>query len=418
MLGQFGRSVPITVIGLGNRGYGQLQTLLEMPDVEISALCDKYPDRLERAAKAVEESGRPRPLATLCDEEAVRAAAEAVIIMTDWVSHIRIAVAAMEAGKYAAMEVGGASSLEECRQLVRVSLRTGKPCMLLENCCYNREEMALLNMVKQGLFGELVHCGGGYQHDLRDEIGMGDVSRHYRQLNFLSRNGELYPTHELGPIAKWLDINRGNRMESLVSMASKARGMGAWLEKHRPGDPLAARSFRQGDVVTTMIRCARGETIFLVHDCTLPRPYSRGGRLESTKGIWMEDNRSIFLEGISPEDPDSWDRCKWQPFDSYLEEYEHPLWREYLEYGMRGGHGGMDFLVLRAFLEAVQKEENTPIDVYDTASWMAITPLSEQSISMGSMPVPIPDFTDGRWIGREPAVPGPFALDAVYPSFF
>lgn len=418
MLGQFGRPVAVTVIGLGNRGYGQLQTLLEMPDVEISALCDVYPDRVERAAKAVEDSGRPRPLTTLRYEEAVQAPAEAVIVMTSWTTHIRIAVAAMEAGKYAAMEVGGASSLEECRQLVRTSHRTGKPCMLLENCCYNREEMALLHMVKLGLFGELVHCEGGYQHDLRDEIGMGDINRHYRQENFLARNGELYPTHELGPIAKWLDINRGNRMESLVSMASKARGMHAWLEKHRPGEPLAARDFHEGDVVTTLIRCARGETIVLTHDCSLPRPYSRGGRIEGTKGIWMEDNRGIFLEGISPEEPDSWDHCKWQAFDPYMEQYEHPLWKEYLVYGMHGGHGGMDFLALRAFLEAVQKGENTPIDVYDTASWMAITALSEQSVSMGSLPVAIPDFTDGAWIGREPAQPGPFALDSIYPAYF
>ncbi len=155
--------------------------------------------------------------------------------MSSWTTHILIAVDAMKAGKRAAMEVGGAASVEECWQMVRASEETGLPCMMLENCCYGLEEMTLLNMVKKGLFGELVHCQGGYQHDLRDEIGNGDVNRHYRQQNFLHRNGELYPTHELGPIAKYLDLNRGNRMLSLVSMASKAAGLHAWLAEHRAG---------------------------------------------------------------------------------------------------------------------------------------------------------------------------------------
>jgi hypothetical protein len=296
--------------------------------------------------------------------------------------------------------------------MVRTSEATGLPCMMLENCCYGMEEMALLNMVRLGLFGELVHCQGGYQHDLRDEIGNGDVNRHYRQQNFLHRNGELYPTHELGPIAKWLEINRGNRMLSLVSMASKAAGLHAWLAEHRPDHELSRRQVNQGDVVTTIIKCANGETIVLTHDCTLPRPYSRGQRIQGTRGIWMEDNRSIFIEGSSPVDPTFWTH-RWESDKAYMDKYKHPLWKEYEEYGLRGGHGGMDYLALRAFVESVQERKSPPIDVYDTASWMAITCLTEQSVAMGGMPVPVPDFTNGAWIHRGAPDDGMYSLDTI-----
>lgn len=282
--------------------------------------------------------------------------------------------------------------------------------MLLENCCYGKEEMTIMNMVRKGIFGEIVHCQGGYQHDLRDEIGRGDITRHYRQENFLHRNGELYPTHELGPIAKYIHLNRGNRMLTLVSMASKAVGQKEWLQKNRPNDPLTQKNFQEGDIVTTMIKCANGETIMLTHDCTLPRAYSRGGRVQGTKGLWMEDNRSVFIEGRSPENPNDWAH-RWEKDEKYMQEYCHPLWKEYEAFGRRGGHGGMDYLVLRAFIESIQNNQPFPIDVYDTAAWMSITPLSEESIAMGSMPVPVPDFTDGLWIEKRPFHKGPYALD-------
>ena len=418
MLGQKGRVVRIGIVGLGGRGMGQMGVLLDMEDVEVVAVCDLYEDRVLAGIEAVAARRGRKPDGYADYRELVaREDLEAVVVTSSWTSHARIAVAAMRAGKYAAMEVGGAASLQECWELVRTSEETGKPCMMLENCCYGREEMALLNMVKQGVFGELVHCQGGYEHDLREEICNGDVNRHYRRENFLRRNGELYPTHELGPICKWLDVNRGNRMTILTSMASKSRGLSLWMQEHRKDVAVPPR-FNQGDVVTTMIQCANGETILLTHDCSSPRPYSRGGRLQGTRGIWMEDNKSICIEGITAQDPTSWDHFPWEPFDRYIDGYDHPLWKEYAEFGLRGGHGGMDYLVLRAFVESVQNGTDTPIDVYDTAAWMAITCLSEQSVAMGSMPVPIPDFTDGRWIGREKAVPGCFALDDVYRTLF
>ena len=295
--------------------------------------------------------------------------------------------------------------------MVRTSEDTGVPVMLLENCCYGETELTLQNMIRKGVFGTIVHCAGAYSHDLRDEIGNGDMNRHYRQAHFMHRNGELYPTHELGPIANYLNINRGNRMLSLTSMASKACGMHEWLEKHRPDSPLAKSVFNEGDVVTTLIKCAGGETIQLTHDCTLPRPYSRGGVIRGTKGMWMEDGRSIFLEGITPEDPTYWTH-RAEPDKKYMEEYRHPLWREYREFGVRGNHDGMDYLVLRAFVESVQNQSEPPIDVYDAASWLSITCLTEASIATGSAPVAIPDFTAGRWcLPRKNPARAPFDLD-------
>ncbi|MGN0745191.1 MAG: Gfo/Idh/MocA family protein [Aristaeellaceae bacterium] len=416
-LGHVGRTVRAGVIGLGCRSVEQLRALVSMPDVEIAVVCDVYEDRVQETQQTIEKARGTRPDGTLNYREVnAREDIEAVFIFTSWQTHVAIAVDAMKHGKMPAMEVGGASSLDECWELVRVSESTGVPLMLLENCCYGKAEMTLLNMVRQGVFGELVHCRGGYQHDLRDEIGNGDINRHYRQDNFLCRNGELYPTHELGPIAEYLNLNRGNRMLSLVSMASKPVGQRLWMEKHRADSPLAQARFNEGDVVTTMIQCANGETIVLTHDCTLPRPYSRGGYVQGTKGLWEEDGRFIYLEDRTPLAPNGGHR--FEPDAPYMQEYLHPLWREYEAFGLRGGHDGMDYLVLRAFVESLQKGVAFPIDVYDAAAWMAVTCLSEQSIAMGSMPVPVPDFTDGRWIRREKRPGDIFSLDAVYPETF
>ena len=416
-LGNTGRTIRAGVIGLGNRSKEQIRCLVSMADVEIVVVCDVYADRVQAAQDAIEAQKGVRPEGTVDYREVnARSDIEAVFIFSSWQTHVPIAVDAMRHGITPAMEVGGASSLEECWELVRVSESTGIPLMLLENCCYNREEMALLNMVRQGVFGDVVHCRGGYQHDLREEIGYGDINRHYRQDHFMHRNAELYPTHELGPIAQYLNLNRGNRMLSLVSMSSKAVGQRAWMKKHRSDSPLAEAKFNQGDIVTTMIRCANGETILLTHDCTLPRPYSRGGYLQGEKGVWQEDGRFIYLEDRTAPGPHG--EHNFESDAAYMAEYRHPLWKEYEDFGLRGGHGGMDFLCLRAFVESLQKGIPFPIDVYDAAAWMAITCLSEQSIAMGSMPVAVPDFTGGRWIKRDKRPGDIFALDAVYPEAF
>ena len=411
-LGEKGKTVRLGVIGLGGRGMSQTDTLLQMPDVEIVAVCDVYDDRVQKGQDLVFEKRGVRPDGeTDYKKVLARPDIDAICVFTSWETHIDICVQAMRAGKKVATEVGGANSVDECWKLVRAKEETGIECMMLENCCYGKEEMTLLNMIRQGVFGTLVHCQGGYEHDLRDEIGNGDINRHYRQRHFLHRNGELYPTHELGPIAEYLNINRGNRMVSLCAMSSKAAGLHAWLQEHRPDSELVNAQVNQGDIVTTMISCANGETILLTHDCTLPRPYSRGGRIQGTKGIWMEDNRSIYIDGRSPVDPGYWTH-RWEKDEAYMEEYKHPLWQAYEEFGLRGGHGGMDYLVLRAFVESVQNGTNPPIDVYDAASWLSITALSEASIATGSAPVAIPDFTEGRWLQkRESFATGEYALN-------
>jgi len=411
-MGDKGPVVRLGIIGLGGRGLGQTETLIQMPDVEVVAVCDVYEDRVRKGQELIEKHRGLTPAGETDFKKVIsRDDVDAVCVFTSWETHIDICVQAMYHGKRVATEVGGATSVEECWKLVRAKEETGIECMMLENCCYGKEEMTLLNMVRQGVFGTLVHCQGGYEHDLRDEIGNGDINRHYRQRHFLHRNAELYPTHELGPIAEYLSINRGNRMVSLCAMGSKAAGLHEWLQENRPDSPLANAQVNQADIMTTMIKCANGETILLTHDCTLPRPYSRGGRVQGTKGIWMEDNRSIYIDGRTVNDPNHWTHS-WESDAAYMEEYKHPLWKAYEEFGLRGGHGGMDYLVLRAFIESVQKNECPPIDTYDTASWMCITALSEQSAAMGGMPVPIPDFTEGRWLqARDEFATGEYALN-------
>lgn len=393
----------IGIIGLGGRGYGLMDgVILHMDDIDIVGVCDTYRDRAQNAADKVEQVKGNKPFITQDYKELIASSeVEAVIVSSAWTGHIEIIIECMKAGKPVGTEVGGAYSIEECWQLIRAYEETGVPCMLLENCCYGREEMMAMNMVKQGIFGEIVHCSGGYQHDLREEIAFGNENRHYRLQNYIHRNCENYPTHELGPIAQILDINRGNRMVSLVSMASKAKGLNEYIKNKKSDDEaLMHTEFAQGDVVTTMIKCARGETIVLTLDTTLPRAYSRGFRVQGTKGMFMEDNMSLFIDGEHNEYDFKW-KEQWNNIEAYREKYEHPVWKKFMQDGVKGGHGGMDWLVLRAFFDCVEKNEEMPIDVYDIAAWMAISALSEQSIAMGGQVVAIPDFTNGKWITRK-----------------
>ena len=402
------RPVRLGVVGLGRRARGLINNLLDMKDVEISAICDIHEEKLMTAMELFETAGRPLPRGYIDIKPLLaREDIEGVLIATSWTSHIRLAIEAMKAGKYAAMEVGPAASLTECWDLVAVSEQTGVPCMLLENCNYGRTELALLNMVKQGVFGELIHCQCGYEHDLRRSLITGYDNGHYRIHHYLHRNGDNYPTHGIGPVAKYLNINRGNQFLTLTSMSSKSRGLREWVAEHLGNNhPLARADVRQGDIVTTIIKCAHGETIVLNLDTTLPRPYSRAGRVQGTKGIWMEAGNSIYLEGRSPDHT-------WEAFEAYRDEYEHPLWKRFIAEGIRGGHGGMDYLCLRAFVDSIARNVQTPIDVYDTAAWMAIAVLSEQSIALGGQAVAFPDFTKGRWITRSPGPASAYSLDVV-----
>ena len=420
------KKVNLLLIGLSKRGKALLDLLLEMDDVNVAAVCDVYEDRLQNAVQAVEKVYGKKPAAStdyraLLDVPGL----DAVFTPSSWTSHVQVCLDAMNAGLYAATEVGGATSVQQCWDLVRTSEKTGKPCMLMENCCYGQEELTILNMVKLGLFGELVHAEGGYRHDLRREICMGHVDRHYRLDNYLHRNGDVYPTHDVGPIAKYLNINRGNRMLSLVSVASKSVGNEAWVKSHLQQYPqleeINGRDFAMGDVVVTTIKCAMGETITLFHDTSLPRPYSRDCRVQGTKGIWLENAGGIYLEGVSPKKEEidvagnPYTVHEWDKVEDFYEQYDHPLWKEYRDHVV-GGHGGMDALAMYAFLDAVRRRSETPIDVYDCAAWMSITCLSEQSIALGGMPVPFPDFTSGKWVDRKPETPSVWSLNEVCES--
>jgi len=394
--------IKVGIIGLGCRGESLLKSvILPQEDVEVLAVCDKYEDRRQKAADMVKEAKGNTPVST-ADDRAVTSmeGLDAVIVTASWESHIRVACDAMRAGKYVGMEVGGAYSVDDCWKLVHTYEETGVPCMLMENCCYGRDELMVLNMVRQGIFGELVYAEGGYCHDLRDEIGFGRENRHYRFRNYLNRSCENYPTHELGPIAKTLGINRGNRMIQLNSVASKAAGMHDYLLREKgPEYDASSMTFMQGDVVTTIIRCARGESIVLELDTTLPRAYSRRFQIRGTRAMYMEDNQSLFIDGEHNKFDFEW-KSQWGNVEQYREKYDHPVWKQYLAEGVKGGHDGMDWLVFRAFFDSVKEEKEVPIDVYDAAAWMSITALSEQSIAMGGAPVAIPDFTNGLWLER------------------
>jgi predicted dehydrogenase len=397
-------------IGVGGRGSWLLGLALRRLDTEIKAVCDIVPEKAQSAANAVREAGRKEPVQFTAGEEDYlhlleRDDIDAVIIATPWLWHTPMAVAAMERGKAVGVEVPAATTVQECWDLVETQERTGMPFMMMENVCYRRDVMAVLQIVREGLLGEMMHLHCGYQHDLRAvkfnpgaEFGPGaNGEAVWRTYHSIHRNGELYPTHGIGPVANWIDINRGNLFVSLTSHATKTRGLHEYIVAQGGEDhPNADVRFKLGDIVTTMIHTRNGETIMVSHDTNLPRPYSLAFRVQGTRGLWMNDNRSIYIEGVSPE------AHLWEPFDGYQEKYDHPLWKRYAEDAEGAGHGGMDFFVLNAFVEAVKRGEPTPLDVYDAAAWSVIGPLSEQSIAMGSHPVTFPDFTRGQWARRKP----------------
>ena len=392
--------VTTAVVGLGNRGFSLIKDVfLGLEDVKILGVCDLFEDRVEKTADLIQKKRGHSVIKTTNYEEILEILGlDSVIITTSWETHIPMAIAAMKKGIRPGVEVGAAYNLDQLWELVHTYEETKVPCMLLENCCYGRIEMMLMNMIDKGVFGTLVHVEGGYRHDLREEIGHGREDRHYRNANYFHRNTENYPTHELGPLCQMLGVNRGNRMVKLNAVSSVSRGLNAYLAKDKGPDHDQAREiFIQGDVVTTVITLAHGETITLTLDTTLPRYYSRGLVVQGTKAMFSEDNLSIFEDGKHTEaDGFHWEK-HWGNAKEYLKEYESPVWEKFLNDGVTGGHGGMDYLVDRAFFDSVKNETEPPITVYDMAAWMSIGVLAEESILKGGAPVMIPDFTGGRW---------------------
>ena len=409
--GQDDRVVRMGLIGIGDRGTGTLRLMLRRADVEVRAICDIDPEGIARAREQLDEAGVMDYGVYDDGDEAFRQLVErddldAVLIATPWELHASMALAAMRNGKWAAVEVPVAVTLEECWELVETSEETGIPCMMMENVCYRRDIMAVLNMVREGLFGELMHAQCGYQHDLRfgfkfrPGVEFGDNARgpaRWRTQHSITRNGDVYPTHGIGPVSNFLDINRGNRFVTLTSTATKARGLHQHIVEHGGADhPNASVEFKLGDVVTTVLTCSRGETVIIMHDTNLPRPYSLGFRVQGTKGIWQDDLRLVYFEGRSPR-PHRWEEAR-----AYQDTFDHALWKRYTSDAEGAGHGGMDFFVLNAFVESVKRQVPPPIDVYQSATWSAISALSEQSIALGNHPVVFPDFTAGKWATQKP----------------
>ncbi|SDL71992.1 Gfo/Idh/MocA family protein [Pedobacter antarcticus] len=420
-----GEKVKIAMIGVGLRGQNHLDLLLKRDDVELVAICDVEPRMLEMAKKLITKSGKPMPKIYTGDNNAWKdmlqfKGLKSVIISTPWEWHKSMIIGSLEAGlKYVATEVMLGITLQDHWDVVHAAEKHQAHVMMLENVCYRRDVLAVLNMVRQDVFGEILHLQGGYQHDLR-EVKFNDGIKPYgggvefnekgfseakwRTNHSVHRNGELYPTHGIGPVAQCININRGNRFLKINSFATKARGLHKYIvDKGGESHPNAKVNFRLGDIVTTTLDCANGETIILQHDTNSPRPYSLGFRVQGTNGLWMDLNNSIYVEGQSKPH-------KWDDANAWLEKYDHPLWKKYGNDAQGAGHGGMDFFVIHAFIESVKRNTETPMDVYDAAAWSAITPLSEQSIELGNETLDFPDFSGGKWMTRKPV----FALNDDY----
>ena len=396
-------TVRVGVVGVGNRGTFLTQTLLSIPGVEVRAVCDIVADRTAQAQKIVEEKSGKRPEAYIKNETdfqnlVQRDDLDAVITATPWEWHTPVAVAAMRAGKYAGTEVPAAITVEECWDLVRTSEATGKPCMMLENVCYFRNVLTILRMVREGVFGDMLHCEAGYQHDGRFLMIGADGKLTWRGRHIAEKNGNLYPTHAIGPISQWLNINRGDRFAYLTSMSAPAKGMKYYAAKKLgPDSEFAKRDYAEGDVNTTLLKTANGLTVTLYFDLNTYRPYDLIFRVQGVKGLYMGSLDKVCIEGMTPE-PE-----QWEPFEPYMEKYAHPLWAALeKEAAKNGGHGGGDYITVFEFIKAVRNRAQTPQDVYDAATWSVIFPLSIESVAKNSQPVEFPDFTKGKWKTNPP----------------
>ena len=389
--------VRVGFVGVGGQGTSHIENLLKIPGVEIRAVCDIIEDRVARAQKIVEDAGQkkpegygrgPRDFERLCERDDL----DLVFNATPWEWHVPICLAAMESGKHAATEVPAATSIEDCWKLVDTSEKTRRHCLMMENCNYDKMEMMILNMVKKGMFGELLHAECGYLHDLRAVKHDMEGEGVWRRAHSMTSNGDLYPTHGLGPIALCFDINRGNAFDYLVSTGTKTRGLHLYaLEQFGADSPQAKETYKLSDVVTTIIRTKNGETIVVTHDTNSPRPYSRDILVQGTKGIVRKyPDPKIYIEGKGQPH-------RWDAIDAYMQEHIHPIWADLEEKSKGAGHGGMDFIEDYRLINALQKGLVPDMDVYDAAAISAVTELSSKSIKNNGEPQEFPDFTRGGW---------------------
>jgi hypothetical protein len=401
--------VRVGFIGVGARGSGHVAQMLRIDGVDVIAICDNHVPTATASAKRVVDAGRPAPALYTDGEHAfekmlARNDIDIVIIATPWEWHTPMAVATMKSGKHAFVEVPAALTIEQCWQLVDTSEETQRHCMMMENVCYGREELMVLNMCRLGVFGELLHGEGAYIHDLREqmnEVEHGTGS--WRTYEYAKHNGNLYPTHGLGPIAQYMGINRGDRFDYMSSVSSPSRMREIYAKEHFPeGHKWRNLKFQAGDINTSIIKTALGRSIMVQWDEQLPRPYSRLNLIQGTKGIWGGYPNRMVVEGTTPS-TESW--VQGSALDPYFEKYDHPLWKKVASLPENnGGHGGMDFVMLWRIVYCLRNGLPLDQDVYDAAAWSAVTPLSEASVAKRSASMDFPDFTRGVWKTTTPLV--------------
>jgi len=389
-------TVRIAYVGIGGQGGGHVNNLLKIPGCRITAVCDIRAERTDWATKKITEAGHPAPAVytkgphdfeRLCETEDV----DLVYNATPWEFHVPIMLAAMKNGKHTATEVPAAMTVDDCWAMVESAEKHKKHCVLMENCNYDRMEMMVYNIVRQGLFGEILHAEGGYLHDLRAIKFADEGEGLWRRAWATKLNGNLYPTHGLGPIANCLDINRGDRFDYLVSMSGPARGLQDWAAEHVPADsPKRQERYVLGDVNASLIKTSRGKTILVEHCTNLPRPYSRIHMVQGTKGLFQGYPNRLYIEGRGKED-------QWQEASAALAEFEHPLWKEIAAQAQGAGHGGMDYIEDYRLIKCLREGKPTDMNVYDAAALSAVVGLSVQSVAKRSAAVDFPDFTRGRW---------------------
>jgi predicted dehydrogenase len=388
--------VRIGYVGIGGQGSGHVQNLIKIPGCQITAVCDIRPERTEWATRAISAAGQPTPTAytrgpqdfvRLCETEDL----DLVYNATPWEFHVPIMLAAMKNGKHTATEVPAAMTVDDCWAIVEAAEKTRKHCLLMENCNYDRMEMMVYHMVRQGVFGEILHAEGGYLHDLRGIKFADEGEGLWRRAWATKLNGNLYPTHGLGPIANCLTINRGDRFQYVVSMSGPSRGLQNWAADHYPADsPKRHETYVLGDVNTSLIKTANGRTLMVQHCTNLPRPYSRIHKVQGTKGLFEGYPNRAYVEGRGRAD-------QWVDASSLLDEFEHPIWREIAEAAQGAGHGGMDFIEDYRLIKCLREGLPTDMNVYDAAALSAVVGLSVQSVARRGQPVECPDFTRGRW---------------------
>ncbi len=388
----------IGIIGTGGRGTNLLENLLAA-DVKVLALCDVVKEKAEHAQSLVVKAGQPSPELYTNGDHAfeslvARDDINLVISATPWNWHVEMAVAAMKHGKHAMVEVPAATTIEDCWKLVDTSERTRRHCTMLENCCYGYNETLILRMIHAGLFGDLLYGEGAYIHDLRDELFSDKGEGLWRRTAHTLRNGNLYPTHGLGPVANYMGIQRGDRFDYMVSVSTPQRGLDAYRKEKIPSsDPRWAEHYINGDMNTSIIKTAKGLTLTLKHDTVNPHPYDRINAIAGTKGAFADYPPRIYFDGQAGGE-------KWGSIDDF-KEHQHPLWKQEGEIAKKlGGHGGMDYIMLYRLLQCMRQGLVPDMDVYDAAMWSAPGPLSRASIASGSAPAKFPDFTRGKWQER------------------